>query len=167
LTYLNAAKKAELLEKYHPATPRTAFAALLDEISRAMVHDITLLGSSVEAALQTPIRRLTVRADYTDFSSDGNVGEYWCPYDVPVGAYVLCAVCRKSVKETWRADRYMTGVLDAAQDKSSGVSLGPVSGDPYHEAKMRPIIQVTTAVDFNNLTAGSIAIDLYYLHNNR
>lgn len=59
-------------------------------------------------------------------------------------------------------DRYNTGTPSVFTTASQGVDMGVPSGTAWHTAAATPVLTVTSAADFTNVTAGSLTITLFY-----
>ena len=60
-------------------------------------------------------------------------------------------------------DRYNTSTANVFATAANGVALGAPSGVTYHAAEGVITAFVTSATDFDDVTAGSLALKFYYL----
>lgn len=165
MAYLTAAKKAQLLDEYHPTLPTSSFSALLDEIAAAIDADNFL-------------KKISISVDIDDFTDGGAaVGTYIHNVAIPAKATVLFAALTSvvgfagdtsavlTIGDGTDVDRYNTGSINVFANANNGIAVGSPSGVLYHDAAKYPTLTVTTAADFTSVSAGTLVIDIYYVEN--
>jgi len=128
--------------------------------------DWTALGG-----MHTLVQRV-VRADFTDGGSTS--GTLTLDGTIPVGALVLKTVivnvtgfagdtsAALIVGDGTDTDRYMTSTLNVFGDVAA-IDGGAISGTAVHVAAKQPVLTITSAADFTNVTAGALTVKIFYL----
>lgn len=60
-------------------------------------------------------------------------------------------------------DRYGTGAPSTFTTVTSGKSAGPPSGIEWHSAAKTPVVTITSATDFTNVSAGQVTVHLFWI----
>lgn len=136
----------------------------------------TILAAIKDLASLAAMNKIEATLAYTDFTdSTGVTGVYTFTETIPIGAVVYLSVLQPAlvgfagdtsatiqVGDGSDVDRYSTGTPDVFSDVAGGIPLGAVSGTAYHAAAKAPVVTVTAATDWGDVTAGSLEFALYY-----
>lgn len=95
--------------------------------------------------------------------------------NIPVGATVLASAITAitgfigdtsatiTIGDGSDVDRYNTGTPSVFTTAAAGIATGVASGTKYHAAAIDPVLTVTSAADFTNVSAGSVTVVMYYI----
>lgn len=133
----------------------------------------TLLGN-LEVGGAGTIRKLSIAANYTDFTDSGGATGTLVLGALPVGAFVICSTVSSLVGFTGNVsatiqigdadpDRFSTGTPSVFATGAGGVALGIPSGVQYISTAGNATITITASSDWGLVTAGSLIANLYYL----
>jgi hypothetical protein len=117
------------------------------------------------------IEERVTRAQFTD--GGATAGTYTIKSSIPVGAYFLAAVVTNvtgfigdtsaalTIGDGTDVDRYNTGTPTVFTTANTAVT-GIPSGVRDHAAAISPVLTVTSAADFTNVTAGALTVRLIW-----
>ena len=116
-------------------------------------------------------QQFVTRAQFTD--GGATAGTFSLNHSIPAGARFAFALLTSITGFTGDTsavitvgdadvDRYNTGTPSVFTTAAAGVDMGVPSGTAWHTAAATPVITITSATDFTNVTAGSLTITLFY-----
>ena len=151
----------------------------LDALEVAGALDVTgalaVAGALTTAAIQSVPVKFTETVAFGDMTDVTTTGTIDLTNTIPVGAFVVCALCTAitgfagdtsavvTLGDGSDADRYNTGTPDVFSTIANGIALGIPSGVQYHATAATVKVTVTTNADFTSVSAGSLTIEFYYL----
>src|SRR3990167_4062588 len=114
-------------------------------------------------------QQFVTRAQFTD--GGATAGTFSLNHSIPAGARFAFALLTSITGFTGDTsavitvgdadvDRYNTGTPSVFTTAAAGVDMGVPSGTAWHTAAATPVITITSATDFTNVTAGSLTITL-------
>lgn len=147
--------------------------------SKALVGalEVPAGGLTMGGAVQGSIVKFSQTIPLASFTDGGGASGTFAitAGTIPAGAYFLCCLATAVtgfagdssatviIGDGTDTDRYNTGTPSVFATAANGVSLGDPSGTRYHTAAVAPVVTVTSGSDFGSVTAGSIALEFYYL----
>lgn len=117
-------------------------------------------------------QQTVTRAQFTD--GGATAGTFSLNLSIPAGAVFAQALISSitgftgdtsaviTIGDGTDVDRYNTGTPNVFVTASQGVSAGAPSGTAWHTAAITPVLTITSAADFTNVTAGTLTITLFY-----
>jgi len=117
-------------------------------------------------------QQFVTRAQFTD--GGATTGTFSLNLSIPAGAVFAQAIISSitgfigdtsaviTIGDGTDVDRYNTGTPNVFVTASQGVSAGAPSGTAWHTAAITPVLTITSAADFTNVSAGSFLITLFY-----
>lgn len=165
------------------ATQRDAAtgALLVDTTSGALYQNISTTAQAPDWNLVSgngaaPVHFITQTVAYDDFTDGGGAaGTLQMDDSIPAGAIFLYSKVLVTagfagdtsavlvIGDGSDADRYNTGTPSVFATAASGVEMGDPSGNQFHTAAVQPTLTVTSASDYGSVSAGSLAVTLYYI----
>ena len=117
-------------------------------------------------------QQFVTRAQFTD--GGATAGTFSLNTSIPAGARFAFTLITSitgfigdtsaviTVGDGTDVDRYNTGTPSVFTTAAAGVDMGVASGTAWHTAAATPVLTVTSAADFTNVSAGSLLITLFY-----
>lgn len=147
-------------------------AATLDLSAKTVTLPATSVANSMMAVPKVEIYQETFA--YSDMTDNLDAtGQFDLSYSIPAGSVILAAPVTAitgftgdtsatfTIGDGSTVDRYNTGTPSCFTTAAAGVSVGAVSGDPWHTAAATPRVTVTGNADFTSISAGQMTVTLF------